>query len=978
MPALGRAVRGLGAATTLLVLLVGVPALLALAVGWPLPRALPAWEEVTGTFRGDLPLDATTVWKVLACVVWVAWAQILVATVVEAAALAHGGVAAPIRGLAHMQGMAGSLLGTVVLLLPGIFARQAPVYEAPSIATARTLVAYTAVSEAPSVELSRADDPAPPEGATIEHTVVRRDTLWDLAERYLAPGGSVGDVSAAVQQLFELNQGRPQHDGSALTDASLLRPGWVLRIPVRAAMQSAASTVTVVPGDSLWEIAEDHLGDGHRYPEIFDLNAGRPQPDGEALGEPAHIEPGWQLEVPPVASVPPPVPTPAAPTTPSPPAAPPVAPPAPPAPPTTTPATPPTPTTAATTHDSGAPATTAAPVAPSSADQATVPGESADDDEATTSTIGVLGVAGGLLATGLGTVLAFRRRRQLALRRPRTEPPPMPETAAAVLDDLAEVDLDYSLGVDRTLRQLGDALGSRSTVPVPIVATLDGSNIDLLLDRSDSQPPEPWRAVADGLIWRAQVEPRTDEPDAGPAWLPAFVSIGALDTGGLLLNLEAVGAVAVVGETPAIALARSFVAELAMTPLADVAAIHVVGNVIGDVTNLPRVRHHDDLGGALAAAEEDTAVISGALAGAGTPNAVELRCRARDEAWGPAVVVAPTTAAAPDGLARLLERCHEGAGVVAVLIGPCPPGALEVRVSAEEVTIPALGLSCAPQQLAQEALETISEVLDLTDEVCIEPADDTPLTLFTPTELGDTDEAGGEPNLHLYLLGPARLEGTEISPQQLSLVAYLALHPDATADAVRDAIWGGKTPTRERFLNTMHELRRVVGADVLPSSTDGHYRLRRVWCDLVEVERLVAAAKANPDERAAHLRAVLELVAGSPLTFESRHRRHFKWIDFGNHASRWERIVGDAAHDLAQLALDQGDTDLARWAAERGLLASPASQTLTCDLISAHLAAGDRNAAEHVVDAYGRVLEDLGYDETPEELQELLESRRAS
>lgn len=972
MPALGRALRGLGAAAALLVLLIGVPAFLAGAVGWPLPRSLPAWDEITGTFNGDLPLDAATVWKVLACIVWVAWAQILAATVVEVAALARGGVAAPVRGLAHMQGLAGSLLGTVILLLPGVFARPAPVHESPSIATARTLVAHTAILGGPSVELSRADDPAPPEAATIEHTVVRRDTLWDLAERYLAPGGSVEDVSAAVHQLFELNHGRPQPDGSALTDASLLRPGWVLRIPLRAAPPSTASTVTVVPGDSLWEIAEDHLGDGHRYPEIFDLNAGRPQPHGETLTEPAHIEPGWRLEVPPVASAPPLPP-------PSPPAAPPATPQAPP---TTAadaaPAPQPTPTTAATTHDNGATPTTAAPAGTGNDDAASVPGDSAHDDTAT-STVGVLGVAGGMLATGLGTVLALRRRRQLALRRPGTEPPPMPESAAAVLDDVADVDVDYSLGVDHTLRQLGQALGTRPSIPVPIVATLDGSSIDLLLDRSDPRPPEPWRSVADGLIWRAQVEARTDEPDAGPAWLPAFVSIGSLDAGGLLLNLEAVGAVAVVGEAPATALARSIVAELAMTPLADVAAIHVVGDIVGDVSNLPRARHHDDLAGSFAAAEEDTAVVSGALAGGGTASAIELRCRARDEAWAPAVVVAPTSAAAPEVLTQLVDRCHERAGVVAVLIGPCPPGALEVRVSADEVTIPALGLSCAPQQLEQGTLDTIGEVLDLTEEVCVEPADDTPLTLFTPAEIGDTDEAGDvESKLHLYLLGSVRLEGTETSPQQLALVAYLALHPDATADAVRDAIWGGKTPTRERFLNTMHELRRVVGADVLPSSTDGHYRLRRVWCDLADVERLVGAAKANPNDRAAHLRAVLELVAGPPLTFESRHRRHFTWVDLGNHASRWERIVGDAAHDLAQLALDEGDADLARWAAERGLLASPASQTLTCDLISAHLAAGDRNAAEHVVDAYGRVLEDLGYDETPEELQELLESRRAS
>ena len=123
MRAVGRALRGVAAVAALLVLLIGVPAFLAGAVGWPLPRAVPAWEQITGTFRGDLPLDADTVWKVLACVVWVAWAQILAATAVEALALARGGVAAPIRGLAHMQGLAGSLLGTAVLLLPGTLSR---------------------------------------------------------------------------------------------------------------------------------------------------------------------------------------------------------------------------------------------------------------------------------------------------------------------------------------------------------------------------------------------------------------------------------------------------------------------------------------------------------------------------------------------------------------------------------------------------------------------------------------------------------------------------------------------------------------------------------------------------------------------------------------------------------------------------------------------------------------------------------------
>src|SRR3546814_6773880 len=60
---LTRLMRGLGAAAVLIALLGGVPAFLASAVGWPLPHSVPAWNDVTATFAGDLPLDANTVWR---------------------------------------------------------------------------------------------------------------------------------------------------------------------------------------------------------------------------------------------------------------------------------------------------------------------------------------------------------------------------------------------------------------------------------------------------------------------------------------------------------------------------------------------------------------------------------------------------------------------------------------------------------------------------------------------------------------------------------------------------------------------------------------------------------------------------------------------------------------------------------------------------------------------------------------------------
>ncbi|MEH0929907.1 hypothetical protein [Micromonospora sp. CPCC 205558] len=49
----------------------------------------------------------------------------------------------------------------------------------------------------------------------------------------------------------------------------------------------------------LYQIAVQTLGDGNRYREIFELNQGRPQPDGARLTDPlAALQPGWILELP--------------------------------------------------------------------------------------------------------------------------------------------------------------------------------------------------------------------------------------------------------------------------------------------------------------------------------------------------------------------------------------------------------------------------------------------------------------------------------------------------------------------------------------------------------------------------------------------------------------------------------------------------------------------------------------------------------
>jgi nucleoid-associated protein YgaU/DNA-binding SARP family transcriptional activator len=64
----------------------------------------------------------------------------------------------------------------------------------------------------------------------------------------------------------------------------------------------AASTptmeITVRDGDTLWELAAHHLGDGRRFADIAALNYHRPQPDGHALTDSHWLRPGWRLIIP--------------------------------------------------------------------------------------------------------------------------------------------------------------------------------------------------------------------------------------------------------------------------------------------------------------------------------------------------------------------------------------------------------------------------------------------------------------------------------------------------------------------------------------------------------------------------------------------------------------------------------------------------------------------------------------------------------
>src|SRR2546423_8497729 len=114
---------------------------------------------------------------------------------------------------------------------------------------------------------------------------------------------SVGPVSgsakpsslAAVVAGYQLERPRPDFV-SVATEAS---PSPSPAEPLPAPGKTVVKEVVVRPRDDLWDLAEAHLGDPFRWREIWELNAGRLQPDGQGFVEPELILPGWVLELPP-------------------------------------------------------------------------------------------------------------------------------------------------------------------------------------------------------------------------------------------------------------------------------------------------------------------------------------------------------------------------------------------------------------------------------------------------------------------------------------------------------------------------------------------------------------------------------------------------------------------------------------------------------------------------------------------------------
>ena len=138
-----------GALAALLAITLGVPWALTRVAGWPLPTTWPHLDRLPDVLRDGLS-DGFWI-KAIALVVWLAWAQVIIAVGAEVVARVRGRSSDRRRRLGWAQAVAGQLVGA--LAVTGGLVGSAPhAIAAPAPSLAATLVAVAGPSPGCTVD----------------------------------------------------------------------------------------------------------------------------------------------------------------------------------------------------------------------------------------------------------------------------------------------------------------------------------------------------------------------------------------------------------------------------------------------------------------------------------------------------------------------------------------------------------------------------------------------------------------------------------------------------------------------------------------------------------------------------------------------------------------------------------------------------------------------------------------------------------
>ncbi|WP_181407716.1 LysM peptidoglycan-binding domain-containing protein [Nocardioides sambongensis] len=648
---------------------------------------------------------------VLGIVAWCAWAVIAACVVLDLGARINGTSVRRIPGLLLPQLTAGRLITLSALLfisLPAPIANRASVPPTDLTTSAATAAPAAAPTKAPvPVSKPSTAEVAPSAAPDTRPTRPTRPTQTYVVKR--------GDSLWRIAEQH-LGNGRRYDEIVALNgqllngEPDFITPGTVLRLP--AAEQPDGSTYVVQQGDTLSEIAEERIGDAAAYPRIVEASDDTVQPDGARLRDPDLIRPGWNLTIPHHGP----------PSTTEPDGG------------SATQNVPPRPGRGDATR------TPAPPPAPG-AHPADAPTSPPSSSEATSDVVpgwvlpGLTGT-GAVLAGSLLLVLRQHRRTQLRYRRPGriVAPPPdelrPAEKTAQVTGSVSAPKVDV---LDRALRDLAAA----GPAPRVEIAFLDDDLISLSLAQEQALPP-PWTGA--GRSWKVPLTADFTRADGTDPPYPLLVSVGAAEGRLVLVNLEELRCTSLTGQpSRCLDLGRHIAAELSLNPWATLVEIDTLGLGTELATIDPlRLHTHE---------AEDAHFLEQLTA--------ELESEATDiEPDRFRALVATTSHNDPDRVRRIAKIVsnRDGRPATAVMaIGRVPlVDDVQLTVDSEgRASLPRLDLTFTAAGLSADEAAACAAIVDLTRDV-----DDAPIPVDTNDSGRLTDQSGAlrnevtEPRTH--------------------------------------------------------------------------------------------------------------------------------------------------------------------------------------------------------------------------------------
>ncbi|WP_375136661.1 BTAD domain-containing putative transcriptional regulator [Streptomyces sp. A244] len=924
----GDFVKAFFALVALAVLLVGVPGALATQIGWPLPDGVPSLDWL------QQEITVHTFLNILTVIVWLAWAQFTACVLVEMkAALSGVGVPGRVPGAGPSQLLARQLVAALLLVgataasftpglsqlgtgydanqkptvaaaqaTPGLFAQQQEQASGAAAALAEQASQAAAHADAGGSTAQQGDTKfyriQPPEGR-------HHDSLWEIAQRHLGDG-------RRYKEIFELNKDRVQPDGSKLSEASLIRPGWIMEMPGDARGGDLVEMPDEAPNVSpdVQQQISDYARTGDHAQGAGAQGGGHEHAGGGAT----------QVSVP---------------------------------------------EQQRPAHDTGH-------------QQATAVGAESDSSFGLPEAL----LAAPLLAAGLLGALGRRRRQALwqsafgSVGGRRGMEPPTPTGDAQDVQDALLVGADPE-GVrllDRSLRGLAASLAEESrALPVVYAAWLSNGDLHLQLAQPAGKPPAPWQQGQDQTFWmlaRTDAERYEDVDTAAP--YPGLVSLGTMDDSRLLLNLEAVpGIVSLSGrEADRAAVFASVAAELATNGWSDRMTITLVG--FGeDLTPLApnRIRHLEDVEALVETMEAETRQRRGALGAAGHDSVLTGRTGpAQHTRWAPHLVLLAAQPSAEDAV-KLAELAADagrlGIGyLVGTETGDLPGAAWEMEITGQgKLLAPLLGLELDAQLLPAAQQRAVVELF-----VEADPERDSDGPATTPPFLVDISEQG-RPAVYARLVGPYEVIGLDNPDGERSALlhealALLLLHREGVHPRVlSSALWprGVTDDVRGALLDRLHDW---LGADPdgtprLTTDSSGRLTLAKTVVSDLDVLRSLyheATQGKGVDSRAVRGRLLtdaLVLVRGPLLA--DRPEGRYRWLTHEIVDAQLPLLVADTGLALCEFHMEKNRAEKAIEALQAALRTAPADERLWHELLRATHSTGDsERLTELATDLIGR------------------------